>query len=521
MANQSPPNDTQLVPIAFQPGIRRDGTKLETKSYRDGLWCRFFQGRPRKIGGYREITALGLDDVYSAHVYPRNDIGWTHMGSVDGVQQIQISGNTGLGTALIDRTPSAYSTVTNGLWQFGSFYDDAAGTQSVQILGFVAPNLLSIDSDAVGTLYTGELTASASITGAAVWPPANPGAEPNAPSVSGGFAVTQPFLFMFGSDGFVAWSDENLPGVFGTRSAGNDRITDNKIVAAKPVRGSQVPSLLFWSLNSLIKATYSLGPTIFSFNTITDETSILSSRSPVEANGIYYWPGIEHFVQYDGVVRELPNNDNLDWFYSNLNWEYRQRVWSIKLPQWGEIWWCFPFGTATECTHAVIYNYRDNVWYDTELPSGGRLGGYNGSVFKWPVMGCGSNKLWLQEFGQDKISGSAVAPIQSYYETADIAYPTSGPMKQGWMGLDRRSKTMEIEPDFKDQVGDLTFTLKRREHAQTTSTIDTNYTAAVNQEKMQMNKTGRLNNIKVESNVVGGFYQAGEILLHVGPDDGR
>ena len=43
--------------IVFQdslglPGINRDQTPFQTKNYVDGLWTRFYNNEPRKIGGY-------------------------------------------------------------------------------------------------------------------------------------------------------------------------------------------------------------------------------------------------------------------------------------------------------------------------------------------------------------------------------------------------------------------------------------------------------------------------------------
>ena len=39
-------------------GIQRDGTVLDNKYYNDGQWVRFQRGRPRKVGGYRQMTNL-------------------------------------------------------------------------------------------------------------------------------------------------------------------------------------------------------------------------------------------------------------------------------------------------------------------------------------------------------------------------------------------------------------------------------------------------------------------------------
>jgi hypothetical protein len=124
----------------------------------------------------------------------------------------------------------------------------------------------------------------------------------------------------------------------------------------------------------------------FSFDTISDMSSILSSQSVIEYDGIYYWVGLDRFLSYNGVVREVPNNLNLNYFFDNLNYSQRQKVFATKVPRFGEIWWCYPSGTSTECDRAVIYNVREQTWYDTVLPNGGRSNGQFARVFQYPLM---------------------------------------------------------------------------------------------------------------------------------------
>ncbi len=46
---------TYIRPLAFAPGIDRDGTNFSRVAYSDGEWVRFYRDRPRKIGGYQLI----------------------------------------------------------------------------------------------------------------------------------------------------------------------------------------------------------------------------------------------------------------------------------------------------------------------------------------------------------------------------------------------------------------------------------------------------------------------------------
>jgi glycosyltransferase involved in cell wall biosynthesis len=82
----------------------------------------------------------------------------------------------------------------------------------------------------------------------------------------------------------------------------------------------------------------------------------MSSQCVIEYDGIFYWCAVDRFLMYNGVVQEIPNTANQNYFFDNLNYAQRQKVWCTKVPRWGEIWWFYPRGDATECTDAIIYN---------------------------------------------------------------------------------------------------------------------------------------------------------------------
>jgi hypothetical protein len=151
-----------------------------------------------------------------------------------------------------------------------------------------------------------------------------------------------------------------------------------------PLRGGpgNSPSGLFWSADSLIRGTYIGGTAVFQFDTISAQSSILAANSVIEYDGIFYWIGTDRFLMFNGVVREVENNLNLNFFFDNLNYAHRQKVWATKVPRFGEIWWFYPRGDATECTHAVIFNVREKVWYDTELP---RTAGWYSQILSFPM----------------------------------------------------------------------------------------------------------------------------------------
>lgn len=493
------------------PGIKRDGTVLEGNYYIDGKWVRFQRGLPRKIGGYRRLTNQLTGVGRGMNVFDQNNETYTHIGSGSFLQQMLIN-PTGVVSSISDRTPAGFAADPNNLWQFDQIYDGAS--TALTILAHAAPNAMDISSDVSTPLYYGPATTSAVLT------------DTGAPAISGGVVVLHPYVFIFGSDGVVYWCVPNDPSDWSGTGSGTARVTSSKVIAGMPLRAGagNAPSGLFWTLDHLIRATFVGGTPIFQFDTITVQSSCLSSQSIIEYDGIYFWCGVDRFLLYNGVVRELPNNMNINYFFDNLNFEARQRVFAYKVPRYGEIWWCYPRGTATECTHAVIYNVREDVWYDTELPNGGRSCGQYAQVFRSPLM-CGvvpdatGNKLWQQEFGTDNIDGTDVLAVQSYFETAEFGLAASeNPNLQGTTSLSSLN-CETVEPDFV-QSGDMTLTVSGRLNARAPLYISTPHTFVAEpttsaEELIYLRETWRYMRFKFESNVVGGDYQTGKVLVHL------
>ena len=368
-----------IVRIASQPGIKRDGTKFEGDNYVDGRWVRFQRGLPRKMGGYRAINKYLQGLVRSLYVYTQNQLTYVHAGSADLVERFYIDGSNNT-SVIVDRTPSALTADARNLWQFDTNYDGSA----LQIIAQVAPNLNCICNDEGGQLFIGDLLGTGALTELTT----GGGELPAGVSLTGGVVTLHPYTFIFGNDGYVAWSVPGDPADYTGAGSGSANITSQKIVRGIALRGGpgNAPSGLFWSADSLIRVSFVGSTEIFQFDTISTQSSILSAQSVIEYDGIFYWVGTDRFLMFNGVVREVENNLNINFFFDNLNNQYRQKVFATKVPRFGEIWWCFPKGTSVEPNHAVIYNIRENTWYDCALPEGGRGAGAFPAVFRKPLM---------------------------------------------------------------------------------------------------------------------------------------
>lgn len=370
----------EIFQINSRPGIKRDGTDLDSDYYADGQWCRFQRGRPKKIGGYKLISDQITGPIRDIYVDSRLGVNSIHTFSPWGVQRLNVDA-TGTGGAVTDRTPAGFAMNANYTWQSSAMYSSTGGAYTA-LIASSTPDLADIASDSTGGIYAGDITGTAAMTQVA-------DGSGNI-VVSGGCVVVGPFLFVYGSNGLIRNSNTNdfSTGSGWTTGGANfsnsANIGGTKIVKGFAQRGgSGAPASLFWSLDSLIRVTLGNSDILWRYDTVTGSITVLSKAGIIEYDGLYFWVGVDRFFVYNGVVQELPNQMNCNWFFDNLNYAQRQKVWAMKVPRFGEIWWFYPRGSATECTDCIIYNVREQTWYDNHI---GRSAGFESQVFHYPVM---------------------------------------------------------------------------------------------------------------------------------------
>lgn len=433
---------TKVFAMDTKPGIQRDGTVFDMDYYTDGRWVRFQRGRPRKILGYRLISGQLKGPSRGIWMNPNDGINRIFNGYSDGLQEL-VMDNDGIGAGVTDFTMNNFTANDNNLWQFDGYFRPTGSVGT--IIAHPGQNLTNIDSTVDTPVLSGAITGSSvsqvgvftatattstssttitlaasnsligagqTITGTGI--PANTTVVSvsttnvvisNTPTangtvtvtfnnnvvVSGGCVSLHPYLFVYGNNGLIRNNSANDLDDWVSADANETNVATTKIVQGLPVRGgSNAPSGLFWSLDSLIRVSYVGGvgtpAQYWRYDIITAQSSILSSQSAVEYGGVYYWCGVDCFLMYNGVVKDIPNNFNMNYFFDNINYNQRQKVWACKVPRWGEIWWFYPRGQSTECNDAIIYNVRENCWYDAGTALGARRSaGFYSQVFHYPI----------------------------------------------------------------------------------------------------------------------------------------
>jgi hypothetical protein len=656
----------KVFALDTKPGVQRDGTVFDKQFYNSGRWVRFQRGRPRKIGGFRQIVDDLAGPSRGIYLNPQQNFNNVFNGYSGGLQVLPIN-NSGVGSGITDFTLSGFTANANNLWQFDTFYD-ISGSGDNLLLAHPGQNLSLIDNNVNTPVLGGSVTGTslspigvftqvaATITsgspnitlssvnvligagqsvsgtgipsGATVVSITTTALVISAPatangssitltfdnniSVSGGVVTLHPYVFVYGNSGLIKNCSAGNAQDWVSADANEVSVATGKIVQGLPVRGgSNAPSGLFWSLDSLIRVSYIGGvgtpPQFWRYDLISSQSSILSSQSVIEYDGVYYWCGVDRFLLYNGVVKEIPNTFNQNYFFDNLNYAQREKVWVSKVPRFGEIWWFYPRGSATECTDAIIYNVRENCWYDAGESIGAqRSAGYFSQVFHYPltadwnvnasggiltatitnagsgytngtytnraltggagtgatanitvaggvvtsvtINGHGTNyavgntlsasipggagfvltvatlmnfvSLYQNEIGTDKVVGATALAIESYFETNDLGWVSGGPSQPSSVGDNKWLRLERVEPDFV-QSGTMQLYVTGRPFAQSADQTSSAYPFDPDTNKIDMREQRRELRLKFVSNVAGGDYQLGRVILDADLGDVR
>lgn len=531
------------IVLRSKPGIKRDGTKFEGDYYVDGQWVRFQRGLPRKMGGYKNVTNYLSDISRGLKSFTENQSTIIHSGSYSALEKFSLDENANA-SVVYDRTPITLNTTVNNAWQFDILYDSVNLSPSNKIIAQAAPNIATQYNSLSGQVFVGDMRSNDPLTEVTL---------PVGVSASGGICVLHPYLTVFGTNGSIAWTAPGSPSDFEGEGAGNARIAAQKIVRGLPLRGGpgNAPAGLYWSTDAVVRASFVGGAQIFQFDTISSSSSVLAPMTIIEYDGVYFWIGADRFYMFNGVVRDIDNQLNINYFFDGLNRQYAQKAFAFKVPRFGEIWWCYPRGNATECSHAIIYNVKEQTWYDTELPNGGRSAGefiprygvpflsgveFNNQRTTYDIritelddtritenndirvlFTSDNYKFWQHEVGTNEININLVTAIQSYFETADISDLIA-------QGKNKSLRCELLEPDFV-QSENMTVQIVGRANARSKEIEGEQKTFAANpstpyEQVVYFKDIRREMRFRFESNVLNGDYQMGQVIAHVGEADG-
>ena len=534
---------SNLYPLTYKPGIKRDGTAFQPEYCTDGQWVRFQRGKIRKIGGMKGV--LLRNPPFSASnivLLPNqnNDNIFVYVAHTRGVISFIITQDIALARGGTDVVSNF--DVPRALWQSEIVVNPADNQR--YIVYIASNNGQDIAENTLARFFNSRL----------YFPGANENFIGINPLSNGGMCYSAPYLFLYGSNGIVQYSQANNPFDFTitnnpANSAGTLTISNDKVIYGRPIRGgANSPSILFWTLSSVVRIV-NIGQDQVQFqkDVISKSSSILSSRCVVEYDGLFFWPGTDRFFVYNGIVTEVVNTMSLNYFYDNVDMNYRQKVFGVKNPRYGEIWWFYPEKGqdpnavgGVRNTRALIYNKNENSWYDTAISRDcgvfsedfGFMATY-GRILTLPNdLG---TYLWKHELPtctEDiTIPGPVRSqlPIPSFFKTPTFSFAAFNPTNQP--GIDRWTELKRIEPDFKitgvnTASENLTFTINTKQYAESVEVIGNPIviTGGIDTDNLVKNDLaiqGRHITFTFNITGQGAMVEVGNILLLISIGDGK
>jgi hypothetical protein len=288
---------------------------------------------------------------------------------------------------LYDITPSGYQATGDsefrpgfGTWFYGSdveFGYSYSGPGSVVFsraahwsLDSFGQNLIGVQSGDKGIFYFD----SSDLTTAAEEITTANGYTETAPTAVAVLVTPERHVLALGADGDarqIKWSSQETVDVWSpaaTNSAGDLSLqTSGYIVTARRVpQGTAI-----WTDQDLHLLTYTGAPLFFGVQKLADSAGAISPYSVYSSTEVTTWLNRGGFWTFDGYARPVSDCPIQDRVMRTVDWSQEGLIYSGGNSEFGEVWWFCPSvtGTAGQCSYYVVWNYRENVWYDS-LPSG-------------------------------------------------------------------------------------------------------------------------------------------------------
>ena len=160
----------------------------------------------------------------------------------------------------------------------------------------------------------------------------------------------------------IRWATQGQANVWTplvTNSAGFIRVSRGSEIVCAIATRQEILVFTDGTLNSL----QYLGTTdVFGLQELSDNISILSSRSVAVVNNTAYWFGHDKFYAYSGRVETLPCTLR-NHVFENLNYSQASQIITGTNEGWNEIWWFYPTANSNVNDAYVIYNHLEKIWY--------------------------------------------------------------------------------------------------------------------------------------------------------------
>lgn len=290
-----------------------------------------------------------------------------------------------------------------------------------------------------------------------------------------------------------------------TATAGSRVLTGgSQLLAGLRVRGTN----LILGDGAVWTMTFIGGVNPFGFDQVAGGAhGVVGPNAVVEVGGIGYWLSPAGFMQYDGAVGFMPNQNTIRRFVlDNLTTLQKAKVYAFYNSLYNEIWWLYP--TGSENDRYVKFSLDDQCW---DVGSLSRTAAVDKGIFSYPMMtgaDSGSSEyLYDHESGNDA-DGAAM----NEYIVGSPVLIADG---------DTSVEVMGMLLDFKTLTGTIQVSVLTRHNPQGSQTEETEQDATSSDEILDFRAEGRLAAIKIKSSATGTDWATGSFPLLIEPGGRR
>lgn len=302
------------------------------------------------------------------------------------------------------------------------------------------------------------------------------------------------------SENYAVWS----PAV--TNASGGFRLNSGSYIVGAVKSKKEIVAFTNEGAHAII---YRGAPFFFTQERLGIACGLAGQNGAVDYNGVVYWWGQHAFHKYDGSVQTLQCSLHKALFEPDselsLNYAQADKIYAGINAEFNEIWWFYPSRDVSENNRYVIYNVKDNVWYDGYLD---RTTWVDSSHFDRPLATATSASSFAHEITHDANGAEMGAFLDSgYFDIEDGQYVSF---------IDR------IIPDNSELTGNyMTVKINLKKHPSETATVKGPYTVGPTTQKISLRGLGRQMAMRVAVSGVGSNFRMGMWRASLMPDGMR
>ncbi len=320
---------------------------------------------------------------------------------------------------------------------------------------------------------------------------------------------------------FIRWSDQEnynqwSPNV--VNSAGSQRIGGgSEIRCARPAKGT----MLVWTDTTMQSMSFIGPPLIFGFRQLGNDCGAVGLNSAIVVDDVAYWMSDGQFFRYAGSVQEIPC-PILNHVFDDINKAQYSQVYAAQNSNFSEVIWYYCSSSVDQCDRYVIYNYLENSWY---------FGTMNRSTYQ--DNGVELNPLASEYFPNSNVT--TITTINGVTQGRSIIYAQESGVNADGAALpayiqsgdgdiadgETFSFINKIIPDFQNQTGNATITLRVKDYPNDTATVGETLSVSNTTSFLNTRIRGRQTNIKIENSALDDNWRFGTLRVNIKQDGKR